>query len=431
MPQTMPQTPVITVSKSKLSGSIRIPASKSHTIRAVAIAGMAQGTSRIKKPLESADTLSSIQAIRALGAKAEINHAKNEWVIQGSQGKIQPIQSLIDVGNSGTTLRIMTALAALGKEKISFDGDASIRQRLMEPLLSSLNSLGVQTESQQGKCPLSVQGPIQGGLTKVKGISSQFVTALLLACPLAQTDSEIHVEELNEQPYVEMTLGWLQEQSIQFVQRGLNWFKIFGRQFYHGFDKEIPADFSSATFPLCAAAITQSPIVIQGLDFSDSQGDKQVIDYLKKMGIQFEQTADGLAVLPHPLRGVELDLNATPDALPAMAVVACFAQGKTILKNVPQARLKECDRIQAMTAELTKMGARIIETPDGMIIENSPLKPVSVHGHFDHRIVMALSIAGMAISGKTMIDTADSIQITFPTFITDMKKIGAQIEIQQ
>ncbi len=411
--------------KSKLEGEILIPASKSHTIRAVAIAAMAEGRSVLRNPLDSDDARAAFRAAAEFGAR--ISEEDGKWIIDGVAGNISKVASFVDVANSGTSLRIFSALAALNDHDITFDGDKSIRQRPMTPLLQALRNLGVRTRSSEDKCPFTIKGPITGGSTKVDGISSQFLTALLFSTPLAIADTEILVENLHEKPYVEITLDWLRSQNIQFEQKGLDWFRMKGNQKYMAFDKQIPADFSSATFALCAAAITKSNILIRGLDFEDHQGDKEVFNFLQKMGVEIQQENDGVRVVGKDLQGVEIDMNATPDALPALAVVACFAKGKTKLANVAQARLKECDRISAITSELTKMGAKIKELNDGLIIEQSELNGTKVHGYEDHRMVMSLAIAGMASGGETEVDTAEAVSVTYPSFLDDMRAIGAQI----
>ncbi len=408
---------------SALHGEIHIPASKSHTIRAVTIASIAEGSSTLVNPLMSEDAKSAILGAKEMGASVRLG--KN-WSIKGIGGAPGATCNNIDVGNSGTSLRILTALCALGSHPVSFNGDQSIRQRPMLPLLSALEQLGVKIiNSTNGKCPFTIQGPIIGGKTTVNGVSSQFLTALLIACPLAPEDSEITVEHLNEKPYVEITLDWLRKMNIRFEQKGLEWFRIFGNQKYASFKKRIPADFSSATFPLCAAGITHSELLIKGLDFEDHQGDKAVFDYFRMMGMEIRHLPHGVWVSSRGLKGIDIDMNATPDALPAMAVAGCFASGTTRLLNVPQARLKECDRIAAMAKELAKMGARVEELPDGLIIHKSDLHGAEVHGYHDHRLVMALSIAGLAASGDTIVDTAESASVTFPTFVEDMKMMGA------
>ena len=210
--------------KSRLAGEIIIPASKSHTIRAVAIAGMAEGKSVLRNPLISSDTISCINGIKEFGATVDQN---NNLDITGVQGKVKSDCNKIDVGNSGTTLRILTALAALASHPVTFDGDESIRKRPMIHLLSALENLGAEVDSTNAKCPFVIKGPLKGGKTTVNGISSQFVTALLIACPLAKNNTEIYVENLHERPYLEMTMDWLRKQSIQFENKELDWFKIY------------------------------------------------------------------------------------------------------------------------------------------------------------------------------------------------------------
>jgi len=299
----------------------------------------------------------------------------------------------------------------------------------MIPLLSALENLGVEINSTNGKCPFTVRGPIKGGKTTVNGISSQFITALLIACPLAEADTEIIVENLHERPYLEITLDWLNRQGIQYENKGLDWFKVKGGQQYKSYTRAIPADFSSATFSLCAAAIAGSDVLIKGLDFSDHQGDKNVFGYIEKMGALIKHTSEGVLVSNNKLSGIEIDMNATPDALPALAVVACFAGGKTRLYNVAQARLKECDRISAIATELKKMNARVEELEDGLVIGKSNLKGANVCGYDDHRMVMALTIAGLASEGETVVDSAESVNITYPSFIEDMKRLGANVKL--
>jgi 3-phosphoshikimate 1-carboxyvinyltransferase len=297
----------------------------------------------------------------------------------------------------------------------------------MAPVLSALEMLGAKTVSKDGKCPLSIQGPIRGGKTSVEGKSSQFLTAILLAVPLIEGDTEISVFNLNEKPYVEITLDWLNRQNIKYeYSKDLLSFKIKGAQAYRPFELTIPADFSTATFPLVAAAVTGGEVTIRNLDFNDRQGDKEVFSYLEKMGMDIKRGFEKTIVKSSGrLSGVDLDLNSTPDALPAMAVAACFASGTTRLLNVPQARIKETDRIACMTCELRKMGADIEELPDGMVIRNSKLHGTEVDSYHDHRIAMALAIAGLNAEGKTLVKNAESAAVTYPEFVDDFRRLGA------
>jgi 3-phosphoshikimate 1-carboxyvinyltransferase len=224
-----------------------------------------------------------------------------------------------------------------------------------------------------------------------------------------------------------MTLQWLDAQQIRYGRDGYRSFRIYGRQAFGAFERQIPADWSSATFPICAAAVTDSDVVIRGVDARDVQGDKAVAAYLSAMGADMTECTDGLRVRGARLRGAALDLNATPDALPALAVVACCAQGATRIYNVAQARVKETDRIRVMAAELKKMGARIEELPDGLAIHQSALAGAAVQGHRDHRVVMALSIAGLAAEGTTTVDTAEAVAVTYPQYVSSMQALGARL----
>jgi 3-phosphoshikimate 1-carboxyvinyltransferase len=273
---------------------------------------------------------------------------------------------------------------------------------------------------------------MRGGRISLDGSkTSQYVTSLLINCPLARGDSEIIVSNPCETPYIEMTLRWLDEQGIRCEREGFERFVIPGGQSYRAFEKSIPGDFSSATFFLCAAAITGSELTLLGLDMNDSQADKAVVDMLAEMGAEIERLPDGVRIRGGKLKGGEFDLANTPDALPSMAVTACFADGITRLVNVAQARLKETDRIRVMAEELGRMGAKVKELPDGLWIEGNPLHAAKVHGHGDHRVVMALAVAGLACEGETEIDTAEAVSVTFPTFVQLMHSAGADMNLNK
>jgi len=204
-------------------------------------------------------------------------------------------------------------------------------------------------------------------------------------------------------------------------------FRVKGGQHYTAYDLPVPADFSSATFFLCAAALFGREVTLRGLDFADSQPDKAVVDYLRAMGADIAIEPDGITVKAAGLKGLEIDMNATPDALPAMAVTAAFAEGTTRLVNVPQARLKETDRIACMAEELTKLGADVEELPDGLVVRHSRLRAAHLNGRDDHRIVMALAVAALGLDEPCTIDTAEAVSVTFPTFPDLMQSIGANM----
>lgn len=419
------------VNRSSVSGKVEIPGSKSHTIRAVAIASLAEGTSVIARPLVAADTLAALNAYRLLGADML---EQQDWVVRGIGGRPTVPDNVIDVGNSGTTLYIAMGSAALVDGSSVFTGDEQIRRRPAGPLIEALNSLGAQVESTRsnGTAPLVVRGPMTGGsVTLDCGKTSQYLTSLLINCPLASGNTVIEAESLVERPYIEMTLAWLAEQGVELTNDGFRRFSIPGGQRYKGFAKVIPGDFSSATFFMCAAAITGGDLELNGLDPNDTQGDRVVAGMLMEMGANVEQTHRGLRVRGGELTGATLDLGDTPDALPALAVTACFAHGETRLVNVAQARLKETDRITVMREELSKMGADIQELPDGLMVRGSRLRAARVDGRHDHRVVMALAVAGLAVDGETSVESAEALDVTFPTFVELIRSAGADVRLEQ
>ncbi len=417
--------------QARLTGNVRIPGSKSHTIRAVAIAALARGESHIGQPLYSEDAQAAVRAYRALGA--EIEQEESCWHVQGTGGELHPPAEIIDVANSGTTLRmVMGACALLRQGKATLTGDAQIQRRPSGILARALTGLGASARSlntENPECPpFEVKGRMRGGRVTVEAVTSQYLSSLLINTPLADGVAEIHVPLLNERPYVEMTLDWLQRQGIRWEQEGWTLFRVPGGQQYTPVNRDIPADFSSATFFLAAGALGNNDILVQGLDMNDTQGDKAVIDYIRQMGADITKEPGGIRVRARRLQGAEFDLNATPDALPMMAALACFAEGETRLVNVPQARLKETDRIAVMREELSRLGADIEELPDGLVIRPAALRGAEVSGHDDHRVIMALAIAASAIDrGTTIIRGCDAMNITYPQFVSHLEALGGKV----
>lgn len=422
---------ILKVSNSKVSGRITIPGSKSHTIRALFIASLAEGQSEIIRPLISSDALSAVETCRALGADISISSGNDRFIINGTDGMPKTPDDIINVGNSGTTLRFATAAAALGKGYTVFTGDHQIRRRPLGPLLKAINNLGAHAFSTRDNdaAPVVVKGTMKGGRTELDSVTSQYLSAMLVSLPMVIGDSEIHVTRLNEIPYVEMTLWWLDRQGIKYSNNDFKWFHITGRQKYKPFSMIIPSDFSTATFFAVLAAISGEEIIIDNLDMADPQGDRKVFNILESMGAKVSVRNNSIAIKGGELKGMEIDMNSIPDALPAIAVAGCFAQGETRLVNVPQARLKETDRIQVMCRELKKMCACVEELPDGLVVRQSKLKGNCVSGHYDHRVVMALAIAGLNAEGQTIIDTAEAINVTFPGFADLIHSCGGNIEI--
>ena len=420
--------------RSRLAGAIRIPASKSHTIRGVILGLMAEGPSILFDPLDAADTESVVSCSVTLGAKIE--RSLRSWRVEGIGGRLPDVPVSLDVGNSGTTLGNLIGLAATGTAPITFDGDASIRTRPFGPLLRSLEQLGavVESEGEHGTAPITLCGPIRGGEALVNGTTSIYLTPLLVACPLSAGPTILRVEgEMHEQGYVRMTLDWLAKAGVEVnANETLTHFEIPGGQKVRPLHRAIAADFSSAAFPACAAVLAAtSDVVLEGLDFEDTQGDKVVFDILRDLGATIDI---GSEVTIHPteaLQGRRIDLSGAPDALPILSVVACAAEGETVLENVAMARIKETDRITVMREELSKMGATIEELEDGLVIRSSALHGADVDGRDDHRVVMALAVAGMIAEGTTRIRGAESVRITYPTFVESMRGLGARLEARE
>ncbi len=420
------------ITPSRLTGDIAVPPSKSHTIRALLIASLAEGTSCIRNPLLAGDGASALSAAQSLGAK--VRTEGDALIVEGIGTRYEGGDDLFDMGNSGTGTNLFMAAAALGTRQRRFDGDGSLRSRPFRPLLNALKQLGAKVSIDNAASrdlPFTICGPLRAGKTTVNGVSSQFVSSLLFVTPLLAGNSEIVVENLHEKPYVELTLWWLQAQGIRIGHSGdLTRFTVPGGQAYHGFDREIPADFSGAAFAACAGALDPAGLRLTGLDFSDPQGDKGIFEALGRMGAAVTHGTGSVTVSgPGPLTGITIDLNAMPDALPALSVVACSAEGETRIVNVAQARIKETDRIAVMREELTKMGAAIAELPDGLVIRKRPLHGAHVNGHDDHRVVMALAIAALTADGDTVIDGAEAAAVTYPTFVDDFRAAGAKIEV--
>jgi 3-phosphoshikimate 1-carboxyvinyltransferase len=475
------------------TGTFRVPASKSHTIRRLLIASLAEGVSEIEYPLDSLDARSCVMVCRALGAEitehrtadsiesqcANPPDEKGEKLVRytvrgigfgagAAGGKLKAQAKPLDVGNSGTTLFLALAAAALGTSPIEFDGDEQIRRRSADPLLEALGGLGIRAESKSGNgcTPIIIQGPWKGGRVSLPCPTSQYLSALLLAAPLAPAGviTEIEVPLLNERPYIEMTLSYLAAQGIRYeTDSSFSRFSISGGASYKSMNGPVPGDFSSAAFPGGAAAISGGPVTLLGLDPGDTQGDKAIFNMLEKMGagMKWEQIghADstgkaastgnvssietGKAASAEtgwsltlsrsgPLRGGEFDLNDTPDLLPIMAVLGCYAEGTTALVNVAHARIKETDRIAVMASVLKKLGADIEERPDGLIIHgkgaaiHSPFADNSntaalhggtVDGYGDHRVVMALAAAALGAASPVEIRGAESAEVTYPGFL--------------
>ena len=457
-----------------------MPSSKSHSIRALLIAGAADGTSTIENLLDIADTASCITALRTLGVTVSVlSRSETGMTVKVTPppgGMLTPTPPAgraatdpaiptaatrpvtIDVGNSGTTLYLLTAMSAIRPGGVCFDGDESIRLRSAALLLNAVQDLGGTVHSgtigttdttgtpgprSDGCAPYCVEGPLKPGRSiTIESPTSQYLSALLLAAPLIPntpipaappaappTPTHIHVVLLNEHPYVDMTCWWLDQQNITYHRHGYDDFTIPPGQHYRPLSVQLPGDYSSATFWFTAAAITGTPITVDGLAPDDVQGDKAVLDILQHLGCTVSWSTTGTAAVTvsgTPRRGGTFDLNAMPDALPALTTLACFAPEAVTLTNVPQARQKETDRIAVMTRELRKLGAVITEFPDGLKVEPKVLHSGTVDSHGDHRIAMALAVGALGATGPVTITGADAAEVTYPAFYTHLRALAPQ-----
>ena len=409
----------------KLSGKIIIPSSKSQTIRALLISVFSRGVSYIKHPLISDDTESCINAVKAMGA--DVNILENGDITVDATYAFSDMDELsIDAGNSGTTEYLsLPMLSSLGIQ-VNIDGDDMLRKRPLKPLLDALESLGAETESTEGFSPASIRGPLDGGECTIECKTSQYLSGLLLGAPLAIGDSHIKCSVLFEKPYVKMTLKWLDDQGIKYrISDDLEEVWVKGGQSYKPLDTYIEGDFSSASFFFVAAAIHGTEVTVEGLDKNSTQGDKEILNILEKMGCSIKW--NGMAVTvkgPEKLKGGVFDLNAIPDTLPALSVAAAFAEGDTILGNVEQARIKETDRIKVMRENLNELGVEADERRDALIIHgNGSVKGGKAKGYGDHRVIMALAILGTRTEEETEIDDVSAASVTFPTFFDLLEKL--------
>ncbi len=419
----------LAIQKSEIKGTVSAPPSKSYTHRAIAIASLSKKAT-IYNPLLSEDTKATIRASEAFGAGIESK--KDSLIIKGFDGKPSVPDNIIDVANSGTTLRIMTAVASLVNGATVLTGDASIRTRPNTPLLNALNDLGAEAFSTRGNgmAPLVVRGKMRGGRVYIDGsISSQFISALLIACPFAQNRTAIMIKgELKSRPYVNITIDMLRDAGAKIeADERVNSFTLPPEQEYNLKSYNVPGDFSSASY-LMAAGVLCGEVTIKNL-FPSEQGDSALIELLEKMGAQisWDKKKGEVRVSKGKLKGINVDVGTTPDLVPTLAVLGAAAEGTTIIENAEHVRYKETDRLHAMTVELKKMGVDITEEKDRLIIKGGNMKGAQVHGWDDHRIVMALAVAGM-VAGDTTIDSIESVSISYPGFFEDLKNIGAVVD---
>jgi 3-phosphoshikimate 1-carboxyvinyltransferase len=421
-----------------LNGNVSVPPSKSYTHRAVLMASLAVADgrgkgSRIRNPLLSRDTNATVEACAAMGAA--MDRREGVLTIKGTRPKVP--DNVVNVENSGTTLRFMTSAFSLAPEGYAvLTGDSSIRRRPMQPLLDTLGQLGVETWSSRGNgcAPVIVKtGGMRGGRASIRGdVSSQFISSLLISGPLAEIDTTLKVADAVSRPYIEMTLKLAEHFGVKVRNNGYSEFEVSSGQEYHAADFSVPADFSSASFIVAAVAMIGGKVTIENLDASLPQGDARIAEIVRLMGAKVEEEKGALVIASDGdrLHGGTFDLGDTPDLLPVVAALALRCDSPVEIVGTAHARFKETDRIAIVAKELSKIGANIKEREDGLKIlpTKGALKAAPMDAHDDHRMFMAFSLASMLIPGGAAIAGAESLDVSYPTFLDDMKSLGAKVK---
>ena len=429
---------------SQIRGVVKAPPSKSYTHRAVILASVSEGTSILKDPLFSEDTLTSLKTCEKFGAKIE--KYSDYWKVEGTAGNLQiGYGETIDLENSGTTLRIITSIAALANAKTVFTGDDSLKTRPMGPLVNSLKDMGADIRSinNNDKAPIQVSPGFKGGRTEIIGnISSQYISSMLISGPLTKLGIEVKIKgELSSKPYIDMTRDIMKKFSVKSTHESLTKHKeckndsskcithIFRvkPQKYLATDYVIEGDYSSASYLLGAVAIYGGEITIKNLFKDSKQGDKLIIDVLEDMGVKISKNHDSITIKSDgKLKGIDVNLQDAPDLLPTIAVLAALANGETNIYNVKHGRFKETDRIAKSYEELAKLGVNIQENPDGLKIIGG-VGSGTVNSHKDHRLAMALSLIGL--KHNVVVEDGEVFDISFPNFIEAMEEIGVSFEL--
>ena len=401
----------------QVQATLTLPGSKSYTHRALMAAALAAGESVLTNALAAEDTELTAQALAQLGAG--IDWQGTTIRVTGRAGRWLPAPLPIYLGNSGTSMRFLTALAALGAGEYLLTGTERLCQRPLGELLDALRRVGVEAVSEKGDgCPpVRVTGGLIGGRTQLSGsISSQYLSALLFIGPLAPAGLEIDITgELVSRPYVDLTLEVLGDFGITYYREGYRYFQLPGGQCYLPRAYEIEADASSASYFWAAAALTGGRVTITNLSLESSQGDAAFPGVLERMGCAVESTPAGLTVQGGPLQGVTVDMATMPDLVPTLAVLAAFAQGDTVITGVAHLRHKESDRLAAVATELARLGIEARETPDGLVIRGGTPKGAVIHTYNDHRIAMSFAVAGLKAPGMVITDP-DCVAKSFPDF---------------
>jgi 3-phosphoshikimate 1-carboxyvinyltransferase len=427
----------VTITPSRVQGRARAPPSKSYTHRAILAAGYASEAT-VRDSLWSADTKATARAVALFGGSVDRDE-DGSLEIEGFDGQPNVPNDVIDCENSGTTMRLVTAAAALADGTSVLTGDSSLRSRPQGPLLEAIADLGGDANSTRGngQAPLIVTGPITGTEVSIPGdVSSQYVTALLMAGAVTEGGLEIDLEtKLKSAPYVDITLEVLADFGVEAekTERG---FAVAGGQRYEpaGGEYRVPGDFSSISYLLAAGAIAGAEdegVRIEGAQPS-AQGDKAIVEIVEEMGadVDWNRESGTIDVAAADLEGIEVSVEDTPDLLPTIATLGAVADSDTRIVDAEHVRYKETDRVSAMAEELGKMGVETTEERESLTVHGaeSSLEGASVDGRGDHRIVMSLALAGLVADGETTIAGAEHVDVSFPGFFETLEGLGATLE---
>ena len=417
------------VEKSNIDGKIACPSNKSYTHRAIFMASLADGKSMIKNILKSGDTIATINACKNFGV--EIKEEENNLIVD-SPNELKLQGDIINAENSGTTIRIAAAISTLADTKIVLSGDQSLNKRPMQPLLKALESLGAKCSSSNGTPPISILGKIKGGKVKIPGdISSQFISALMIVAPKLENGMLLNIQGgLVSKPYVDATIMAMKKFNVN-VEAEIPYKKyMIHPQYYKSTTFAVPSDFSSLALLLSAAVLLGENLSIQMTMGDMPQADEAIIDILEKMGVVVTLDKNVIKIKsPKKLDGGKFDLNNSPDLVPAVAILALKASKPIEILNVKHVRYKETDRIAILARELAKLGIKVVEKNDGLVLKNSKnLVGADLNSENDHRLFMAFCIAGMYV-GNCSVSHPESVKISYPDFIQEMKRIGCKISL--
>ena len=409
----------------RLEGTVSPPPSKSHTHRAFFLASMAKGTSRISNALMSADTRATLAACRAMGA--DVAEEDGLKVITG--GDLHA-PGHVDAENSGTTMRIFAGICSMFDGETTITGDESLRKRPMGPLLEALGANGTVCSSRNGLPPVTVRGPNRGGKVSIDGgVSSQFITSLLMVSPMLEDDSEVTVTgSMVSAPYLDVTVHMMHLFGAE-AERDGNVFRIRGGTGYRPYDYMVPADFSSAAFPMVAGALG-GRVTVTGMDMDDPQGDKAIVDILRRAGADVSVDGTEITVSRSDIRGCEVDMGNVPDLFPIVAVLLSTAEGDSRLYGAPQLKFKESNRIETVVNMINAIGGDAVATDDGCIIHGRPsLRGGAIVHRGDHRIMMSAAVASIVCDGPVTMDDVECCAVSYPGFPEAMAAIGMAEEV--